>query len=123
MEFEIKEPIRMEEGAYSGVIIRIAYRTEPFEYIDIFIKPIGKDFELKYGCPSHVSLQSKLGKLLQIFGGKLELGKKIDPEKILVGKKCKFLVQNEETEKGTFFRIAEGSLKLDASATVIQKGL
>jgi len=113
MQFVVEAPKSLPEGKHRGEITRVDYRFEPYEYTDIYVKTKGKEgeIELKYGCPSKVTPQTKLGKLLKAFGADLKPGNKVDPEKILVGKKCEFMTINEETERGTFARIVDGSLK------------
>ena len=113
VELVVETPKSLEEGKHEGVITRVEYRDEPFAYTDIYIKTKSKDgeVEIKYGCPTKVTPQTKLGKVLKAFGAKLEPGTKVDPEKILVGRKCTFMTVLEETERGTFSRVVDGSLK------------
>lgn len=110
VELEIKETKKIDEGKHTGKITRIEYRTEPYEYTDIFIQVDGDEIELKYGCPTNVSPQSKLGKLLSKFTV-LVPGERVDPEKVLVGKRLQFMTVNEETEQGTFARIVGKSVR------------
>lgn len=110
MEFEIKESVSLEDGRHEGVVSKIEYRTEPYQYTDIYIKEKKHEFELKYGCPSVVSERSKLGKLLGQFT-ELKKGEKIDPEKVLVDKEVTFMTMQERTNDGTFTRIVDGSVK------------
>jgi len=102
-----------EIGVHSGEISRVEYRTEPYSYTDVFIKLKAKDgeeVELKYGAPSNVGTNTKLGKLLLAFE-KIEIGSKVDPAKVLVGRKVSFQTLNETTAKGTYARIVVGSIK------------
>ena len=113
MELEIKKTITVEEGLHKGIITKISYRNTPYEYTDVFIE-IKKELyttELSASYPTLVMDSSKLGKLLIRFCAILEIGKKIEPEKILIGKKCQFLVTQEQTDKGTFARIIADSMK------------
>jgi len=113
MEFEMKKPVEVADGVHQGEISRVEYRTEPFAYTDTFIKlkaKDGEDVELKYGAPSNVGTNTKLGKLLLAFE-KIEIGATVDPAKILVGKKVSFQTLNETTAKGTYARVVEGSVK------------
>jgi len=66
---------------------------------------------LKYGCPTVVSTESKLGKLLKTFGAELVPDTMIDDKKTLVGKECVFLTMKEERDGKNFAKIVEGSLK------------
>lgn len=111
MELQWKEPIDIPEGKQSGEITRVEYRETPFKYTDIYIKPDGLDIELKYGAPTTLSQNSKLGKLLEKFGDKYEKGKKSDPEKVLIGKQVTFMTINIEKEGKEYAEIVDGSIK------------
>jgi len=110
MEFVIKDAVKLNDGRYSGTITRVGYRSEPYEYTDVYIKEEKSGLELKYGCPSNVVKDSKLGKLLSQFTD-LKVGEKIDPEKVLVNKQVEFMVLNEKTDKGVFARIVDNSIR------------
>lgn len=110
MEFEVKESKALEDGRYDGEIVRVEYRTDPYEYTDVFIKEKESGMEIKFGCPSNVSAKSKLGKLLCQFV-QLTVGEKVDPEKILVGKKVSFLTIQEKKGDNIYTRVVEGSVK------------
>lgn len=110
MELEVKESVALEDGKHYGVVSRIEYKTEPYQYTDVFIKEKDTGFELKYGCPTTVSEKSKLGKLLSQFV-KLEKGKLVDPEKVLLDKQVTFMTIQEETKDGTFNRVVDNSIK------------
>lgn len=109
MELEIKEYKTISDGQHQGIIKRIEYREEPYRYTDLFIDCEGT--ELKYGMPTATSTKSKLVKTLMKFDTKLKGGDKVDPEKVLIGKKCFFMTMIEETENGSFVRIIDQSLK------------
>lgn len=104
MEFECYEPINVSDGVYKATIKSVKYRHEPYEYTDVYIVPDGFEDKLseglKYGCPSFVSPNSKLGKLLSLFV-ELESKKKYDPEAVLVGKRVQILVSNEPSKDGS----------------------
>lgn len=114
-----RESVNIEEGKHKGQITRVVLdrrgkKGEEFEYIDIFVQPADAKTELKYSCPADLTVNTKLGKTLMNFGvtvEQIESGEEIDVEKLLVGKKVQFLTQNEETPRGTFARIVDGSLK------------
>ena len=108
MELEVKENISLEEGQHKGSITKVEYRNKPefkYEYVDVFVKPDGKEFEIKYGCPKYLSEDSKLGKLLVLFGADVKPKTKIDPDKFLVGKKVTFVSVNESKDDKTYVRI------------------
>ena len=111
MKIKAELPKTLSEGAHTGIIDKVEYRHEPFEYVDFWIKTTNEEEKaIRYGCPGKLSVATKLGKLLSAFDVKIEPGKEYDPE-ILIGRKVSFVVFTEETDKGTFSRIAEGSLK------------
>lgn len=111
MEFECKENIKIEEGIHIGVITKVEYRTEPFNYTDVFISMDNGKVELKTGYPSTVSKDSSLGLLLERFGVILKVKSKYDPEKILVGKKVSFMTMDEKKGDKTYANIIRDSVK------------
>ena len=112
MELEVKESISLEDGVHKGRIEKVEYRTEPFEYTDIFVKEETSGYSLKYGCPTIITEKSRLGKLLAKFT-KVVAGLKIDPELVLVGECVEFMsILKERTDKqGEFTEIVEDSIK------------
>ena len=114
MKIEVEERINVVEGRHEGVIIDVKYRTKPYAYTDVVIEIAvddDKSVTLTAGYPTCVTESSKLGNLLHRFGGHLIVGESIDPNKVLVGQKCKFLVEEEKTDKGTFSNIISKSVK------------
>lgn len=99
MELEWKEPVKILEGTHKGKITKVVYREEPYEYTDVFIKLEDADVEIKYGCPTVLSENSKLGRLLKAFGVDAVAGTLIDPEKALVGQKVIFMTLNKKSKK------------------------
>ena len=110
MELELKEGVKLNDGRHNGLILRVEYVHSPYEYTEVYIRPENADFELRYGCPSVLSQNSKLYKLISQFK-KIDIGQKADPEKILVGKNVSFLTQMKDTPKGTFVTIVDDSIK------------
>ena len=115
-ELEWSESKRVLDGTHTGIITNVSYRTEPFEYTDIFVKIDNiftkDDIELKYGVPTKLSPQTRLGKLMIKFGEKCELGKKINLQKILVNKKVQFITMVRSNKDGLeYAEIVEDSLK------------
>lgn len=108
-EFEVKKTNAIADGKHQGRIIRIYHRHTPYKYTDMVIKPQNSSFELRYGVPTNLTPASKLGKLLRKFIS-LEIGQKIDIEKVLVGKEVEFQTVTETTERGRFMRIVDGSI-------------
>ncbi len=113
MELEWKESIQIPDGKKSGEITKIEYRTDPYEYTDIFVKLDELDFEMKYGCPTILSENSKLGRVMQLFGETFEKGKKSDPEKTLVGKKVELMTITKKSQKTgkDYAEVVEDSIK------------
>lgn len=111
MEFEVKKFEKIEEGAHTGVITRVEYKRvrDKFDYTDVFVK-LENDIELKYGCPSFISDVSKLGKLLSVFVD-LEVGTKLDPELVLLGKQVSFVTVNQKKDDKEFTNIVDNSIK------------
>ncbi len=113
MELEWKQSIKIPDGNHAGEITRIEDRTEPFNYTDIYVKLADIDVEMKYGCPTVLSENSKLGRVMQTFGATVEVGKKLNINNLLIGKKVKFMTitkKNVKTGK-EFSEIVEDSLK------------
>jgi hypothetical protein len=82
----IREKMSIDEGKHIGKIVRVEYRHHPYEYCDIIVSVDNStEITLKYGCPTLVSVDSKLGKLLALFGVQLVAGQDIAPEDILMG--------------------------------------
>ena len=119
MELVPKESISLEDGKHAGKVSKIEYREEPYKYTDVFVKPDGFDFELKYGCPTNDGIGGKLMKLLAKFT-KIEAGKMVDPEKVLLAQDVSFMSMQEEKGDKTFVRIVEGSLKPLVSKEVVK---
>lgn len=113
--FVVKEAIVLKDGLYYGIVKKIEYRQEPYEYIDIFIEEEKTKILLKYGCPRNndvITEQSKIGRLISNFT-KLEIGLQMKPSQLLVGKKVSFMVQQVKSKKdGNFYaKIVDDSIK------------
>jgi len=113
---EVKKAIKIEDGKYNGTIKNIVERTEPYEYTDFIIdvKTPDGSVELKYGCPTGISLDkdgnptTKLTKVLTAFGMEFKIGDDITTEKMkeaVVGKKASMLIETNTTKEGTFANI------------------
>jgi hypothetical protein len=87
-----------------------------YDYTDYTIKLTGVEGEpeIKMGFPTDVKVDqngnptTKHAKFLKSLG--LDLQGEIDTDSV-VGKKVSVLIQNHETERGVFARVAEGSVK------------
>jgi len=107
-ELEWKEPVEIEDGKHTGTITRVEFRSDPYEYTDIYIKLDEADVELKYGCPTNLSENTKLGKLLIALGEKSEKGRKVRIDEVLKGKRVEFMTL---VNKEGYARIVPDSIK------------
>jgi len=108
MKLKVEEPKSISDGAHEGTIIAIEYRNKPFDYTDLVIE-FESGRKLKYGVPTSVSVESKLGKLLLDFGASLEIGGEIDPEDVFVNQQVTFMTMRDS--KG-YSNIVRDSLKI-----------
>lgn len=111
-EMKAEFSARIEDGKYTGKIVRVEERTEPYEYVDfvVLFNINKKDVELKFGCPSNLTYDektkkatSKLAQTLEEFGFVVDFNREItiaDIEKHFVGKQISSLVANEKSKKG-----------------------
>ena len=116
VEVEVKERKSIEEGKHDGKIMDVIDRRKPeseYEYTDYMIEMDG--VTLKYGVPTPVTVDengnptTKHGKVLKALG-LLTKGSNPDPEKA-IGMTISFVTINEETDKGAFARVVDGSIK------------
>ncbi len=116
MEFKWKKSITIPDGTHPGEIIEITYRTEPYEYTDIWIQLSDIDAKLKYGCPSHMTDKSKLGRLMIDFGSVFKEDEIVKPEDFLLNKKVTLMTlrktkKDKVNKEVSFSEIVEDSLK------------
>lgn len=116
MEYQWKESINIPDGSHSGEITKIEERTEPYEYTDIFVRLDEHDVEIKYGCPSVLTPNSKLGLLLVAFGMQPVKEQTITTEQlkeVFIGRKVELMTIKRKSKDGNkeFSEIVEGSLK------------
>lgn len=120
MEIEVKEPKKLEDGPHEGEIISVAERSfedlhknppETYTYIDLLIKS-SEGADLKWSCPKPATIWSgnKLGKLLANFVS-LESVDKLDPEKILKGRKVVFQTTTETRNGQDWSVVLDKTLK------------
>ena len=80
-------------------------------YTDIFIEFTDiQDREIKYGCPTNLSQNSKLGKVLAAFT-KLKADEKYDVDLMLLNQPIQFMTLNRETKDGIFADVIDESIK------------
>ncbi len=112
MKAKIEETIKIDDGKHEGEITNIVYKDKPFEYVDVVIKEKEQGIEMKLGLPFKVTENTALGRVLEVFGAKLEVGKDIEIEDFLKkGTAVEFETKTETTKKGTFARILTETLK------------
>ena len=119
IELEVKETLDIEEGKHTGEIVDVQQRKveskdgkETFDYIDLILSIDAYDkVTLKQSVPANLSAKSKLGQLVERFGGNLDSGSKIDIVSVFKGKKVDYMTMNEDTGRGVFARVVDGSLK------------
>lgn len=105
MKIEVEADKKLDEGKHEGVIIDVEYRTDPYHYTDLVIE-VG-DSKIKAGFPTLITKSSKLGKLLDRFGLDVEVGTTIDPNSVLVGEQCTFLVEAD----GEYSKVVTSTVK------------
>ena len=112
-----QKAINIEDGVHKGVIKRVEYRDEPYEYVDIYVQLSDTEIELKYSCPQSLSESSKIGRLLMKFGVKpnYDSDEDVKVEKYLVGQVVTFMTLKEKSKKDPsreYSVIVDDSLKL-----------
>ena len=103
MKLKVKKPAaELVAGRHDGVISKVEFRMEPFQYVDVYCKFDDADFEVKKGYPATVSATSGLGQLLQeAIGTKLTPDDDVDPMELLEGKKCYAMTDIEPSNDGS----------------------
>ena len=114
MKRTVQEPIVIDEGKHTGVIIDVEERKtkEGYQYVDLHLafKQGKKEVTLKASYPDTVSLGSKLGKLLARFNIELNPGQEVDIEG-LKEKKCQFMTLNVDNKGMTYANVMVESVK------------
>lgn len=121
-EIKVKEVKTIPEGRHEGTIVSVIRRnpesdkTAKFDYTDYNIRLDNIDSQptIRYGVPTEISIdqsgepRTNHAKLLKQIGFKLSGS--IDTDKA-IGMKVSVLVQNEESGRGTFATVVDGSVK------------
>jgi len=107
--FKVQEVKKVKDGLHKGRIVDVSYRTQPYEYTDLTLefKQDQDTYRLKYGLPSTIYPDNKIGKLIKAFGGEVKYGEEINPHSIFVGKSCEFMTMT----KGNFSNVVDESVK------------
>lgn len=119
-----RESVTIPEGKHTGKISDIkqeARGKEGYEYLDVHVtvdgvqNTKGEDVTIKYGCPFDLTPNTKLGKLLMLFGldkDTIVKEEEFDIEKHLEkGAEVEFMTIDEKSDRGKFARIVDDSLK------------
>lgn len=119
VEHKVNAPVVINDGMHEGVIIAVEERTVPVkgkgdcDYSDVIIE-FEEGKKIKDGYPTYICPTSKYGKMLEKFyGGPLEINSMVDPEQVLIGRKCSFMTQKEVSKKdgNEYANVVLGSLK------------
>ena len=116
MELPVEKTQKLDEGAHTGKIVDVEYRTtkQNYKYTDIVIEVV-EGLQIKAGYPTKVMEGSALGQLLVRFGVVLAEGMSVDPD-VLKGRECSFLVKHE----GDYARVCNDTLKPAVAGPVSQ---
>ncbi len=68
LTLEVKDVKKIEPGLYKGTIKEFKRRTEPYDYIDVYVHVDQLDMDIKKGYPAVVSVASGLGKFCMDMG-------------------------------------------------------
>jgi len=107
---ESEEAMSVTEGRHVGRVKDVVIaENKGYKYADFRIELSDEEAELKWGAPLYLTKNSKLGKFMDLFtewtpGDKVSLRE-------AVGKKVSFVVVREQTDRGLFYRIQDGSIK------------
>ena len=97
MKFKVTAPFGVPTGTYTGTILGVEYRDNPYNYTDFIVEVDLPNVEmkptLKVGFPSFVSTDSNLGNFLSKFTS-ITIGIEVDPEVVTKSKRVKFDVAN-----------------------------
>lgn len=109
---KVEQPLVIEDGTHKGTITRLDIKTEPYEYIDVWIEESEKKMQLKAGYPDKLTPLTVLGKLLSRFLGKEVVPEdELDLDKILIGRECVFMTMEKEKDGQKFCSIIRESVK------------
>lgn len=119
VNLQVKEFVNLPEGFHTGTIVMVeqvsnvqASTQKTFEYVDVYIRVDGTNSqEIKWGAPAKLSSLSSLGKMVSQFA-EMKGNQVLDVEKALLDKRVSFVAVNESVSgKGTFSRVADGSIR------------
>lgn len=98
MQKQVEEKTVIEDGKHEGTILRVDYRTVPFDYVDVIIQYEG--LEMKAGYPFMIMPDSLLGERLKAFGCDMKIGDMIDPDDYFIkGTIVEFITMKKTSQK------------------------
>lgn len=106
--------VGLPDGAHSGTVQEVEKRSDKFEYLSLHIAVDGTEGPLVLKCdyPVKISEKSALGKVVEAFTKEpLKVGHNYKLVSLFDKKKVKFTTITEETDRGTFSRIVNKSLR------------
>ena len=114
----VQQSMQLTDGLHEGKIKTIiASTTSMYDYLDVLITTKddnGKEIELKAGFPAYISMSSSFGKFLTRAGMDFKPSDKLslnDIVELLKGKPVTFQTTTENTERGEFKRIINGTIQ------------
>ena len=116
---EAHEIVNIPEGRHEGEIVDVKYRQwKDYEYVDFYFKPsdVETDVGIKWGAPAYISSNSKLGRFLSVLSD-WNPGDSVDL-KSFIGCKVSFVTAQEQTDRGVFSKIVDGSFWKTGSLSI-----
>jgi len=109
------KPLVIEDGKHKGTILRVESRSyDDYEYTDIIFKLDDvPEAEMKYGCPSNLSPNTKLGRLAMAFGAAFVADEDLDLVKLFAGKRVELMTLKRKSKKDgrDYSEVVEDSIK------------
>jgi hypothetical protein len=114
---EVREGIQIEDGIHDGVIENVVHEKrgeeEQYDYLDVYVKLEdikGDEVTIKTGFPAYITVNSSLGKLLEVSGLEYNVGDSLTISMIkeqLIDKKIQFKTETIDQ----FARIIHKTIK------------
>ncbi len=129
--FKVSKSVRLSEGAHTGTVVSVEFRTPPehkYNYTDLYIAVDNWEFDgdngkelgqLKAGVATNFTENAQLVQLMVAFGKQVKIDDEFTEEEVknvFVGKKVKFVVfdkagKDKQGRPATYSNIVQGSLK------------
>lgn len=97
MKLTVKPELKIDDGAHTGIITAVDYRSIPHDYVDFTIE-FEEGKRMKAGFPLASTVGCLLMNLISSFGYDVSPDKQVEPE-CLIGKKCKFVTLTSPSKK------------------------